>query len=141
MTIDVEVYGKSGCAQCNATKAKLSHYLKKHSLQDNVSLTFVDMGTPDGLAEGAFNVAFVPMFSKRVEQGDDAGLAKAEDALRRNAAELSAAQDEQLEGTHRIFRLDALGLGGHCPPAILFQIVVQAAIVLAAGIKVGQQVQ
>ena len=68
MTIDVEVYGKSGCAQCNATKAKLSHYLQKHSLQDSVKLTFVDMGTPDGLAEGAFNDVFnIPTTIVRAE--------------------------------------------------------------------------
>jgi len=54
----IDVYGKSGCAKCESTKAKLSHCLKKWAVEDSVTLEFVDLDTPDGLARGAFNDVF-----------------------------------------------------------------------------------
>jgi hypothetical protein len=55
MAIEVDVFGKEGCAQCQAAKAKFAHFLQKESLNGKVQLVFHDMGTPNGLAEGALH--------------------------------------------------------------------------------------
>ena len=54
MAYSVEVFGKENCAQCQAAKAKVTHYLTRQSLTGQVCLVFHDMGTVDGMAEGAF---------------------------------------------------------------------------------------
>ena len=51
----VSIFGKPGCAKCDTTKNKLSHFLSRWGIGDEVSLTFYDMSTPDGLAEGAYH--------------------------------------------------------------------------------------
>lgn len=50
----VDVFGKQGCALCQTTKNKISHFIEKWGCSDKVSLRFVDMETVDGFAEGAF---------------------------------------------------------------------------------------
>jgi len=50
----IEVFGRNGCALCESTKHKLSHFVEKWGHSAAVELTFVDMETEDGLAEGAF---------------------------------------------------------------------------------------
>ena len=50
----VEVFGKDGCAKCKAAKDKLTHYVTKQSLQQEVDLIFYDVETVDGMAESAF---------------------------------------------------------------------------------------
>jgi hypothetical protein len=54
----IDVYGKPGCARCESTKTKLTHFLKKWNAEDKVVLDFVDMQTPDGLARGVVNNVF-----------------------------------------------------------------------------------
>jgi len=49
------VFGKQGCAKCDTTKNKLRHFLTQWELDHNVSLTFHDLDTLDGRAEGAFH--------------------------------------------------------------------------------------
>ena len=57
----IEIYGKPGCAKCDTTKKKVNHFMDKWGLAKTVSVTFHDMTTPIGMAEGAFNdVANVP---------------------------------------------------------------------------------
>ena len=50
----ISIFGKTGCAKCSTTKHKLSHFLTAWELQEQVSLTFHDLETVDGRAEGAF---------------------------------------------------------------------------------------
>ena len=58
----LEVYGKQGCALCQTTKNKLSHFVAKWGCSDKVRIEFVDMETVDGLAEGAFrDVSDIPV--------------------------------------------------------------------------------
>jgi hypothetical protein len=59
--VAIQVFGKEGCAQCQAAKAKFTHYLTKRDLDGKVQLLFYDLGTVDGLAEGAFqDVSDIP---------------------------------------------------------------------------------
>ena len=51
----VKVFGKPGCEFCKTTMKKFETFLNRWKIdQQNVELTFFDMETVDGLAEGAF---------------------------------------------------------------------------------------
>jgi len=57
----IEVFGKENCAVCESTKRKLAHFLEKWGCADGVDMTFVNMDTVEGMAEGAFqDVSEVP---------------------------------------------------------------------------------
>jgi len=66
----IDVYGKPGCAKCESTKTKLTHFLRKWNAEDRIVLDFVDMETPDGLARGVINDVYdvVPV---TIVLGDD----------------------------------------------------------------------
>jgi len=49
-----EVFGKPGCAMCQSTKDKLAHLLAKGQAAGAIGLSFVDMNSIQGRAEGAF---------------------------------------------------------------------------------------
>ena len=49
-----EVFGKTNCGKCQGTKDKITHVLEKLALSERVGLSVVDMGTIEGMAEGAF---------------------------------------------------------------------------------------
>jgi len=51
----IKVFGKDGCAKCETTKNKLKHFIAKWDVKEKVDLDFHDMGTIDGMAEGAYN--------------------------------------------------------------------------------------
>lgn len=51
----IKVFGKKGCAKCDTTKNKFSHFLKKKNRLDSVELEFHDMDTIEGFAEGAYH--------------------------------------------------------------------------------------
>ncbi|MDD5746072.1 MAG: thioredoxin family protein [Candidatus Omnitrophica bacterium] len=51
----IKVFGKKGCAKCETTKNKLNHFITKWEVDNKVELTFHDMETVDGMAEGAYN--------------------------------------------------------------------------------------
>jgi glutaredoxin len=51
----VKIFGKSGCAKCDTTKNKLKHFIGKWEIDNKVELSFHDMDTVDGMAEGAYN--------------------------------------------------------------------------------------
>ena len=53
--MEVSIFGKPGCAKCETTKNKLSHFLARWGMLDKVSLRFFDMSTMDGMAEGAYH--------------------------------------------------------------------------------------
>ena len=55
--VNISVFGKQGCAKCQTTKRKLSHFLSEWELDHEVKLVFHDMETLDGRAEAAFHDA------------------------------------------------------------------------------------
>ncbi|MFH1825907.1 MAG: thioredoxin family protein [bacterium] len=71
MELDVKVFGKPGCEFCKTTMKKFETFFKRWSIDGNkVSLTFYDMETVDGLAEGAFySVTKIP--STVIERDDE----------------------------------------------------------------------
>ena len=67
----IDIYGRPGCAKCDSTKRKVNHFMNKWGLLDRVAVTFHDMSTPDGMAEGAFNdVLAVPTTIVRQTDSD-----------------------------------------------------------------------
>ncbi len=63
----IMLFGKQDCAKCESAKKKLSYFLAKWGMKNEVGLEFQDMDTVDGLAEGSFHdVIEVPVtFIKR----------------------------------------------------------------------------
>jgi len=57
----ITVFGKNGCAKCQTTKNKIKHFITKWEMDGKVDVTYHDMDTVDGMAEGAYNdVLHVP---------------------------------------------------------------------------------
>jgi glutaredoxin len=54
MKMKVKVFGKPGCEFCKTTMKKFKIFLELWKITDKVDLSFYDMETVDGLAEGAF---------------------------------------------------------------------------------------
>lgn len=53
--MEVKVFGKPGCEYCKTTMKKFETFFGRWNIdQSKVSLTFFDMETVDGMAEGAF---------------------------------------------------------------------------------------
>jgi hypothetical protein len=52
--MNVKVFGKPGCEYCKTTMKKFETFFTLWKIADKVSLSFYDMETVDGLAEGAF---------------------------------------------------------------------------------------
>ncbi len=52
--IRVKIYGKQDCDACKAAMEKISYFTRKWGWQERTSIEFIDMETPDGLAEGAY---------------------------------------------------------------------------------------
>jgi len=52
--MDIKVFGKPGCEYCKTTMKKFETFSRRWNLADVISLSFLDMETVDGLAEGAF---------------------------------------------------------------------------------------
>ena len=50
----IRVYGKQGCKLCKSAQKKLSHFLNKWGVGGEVDVTFLDMETEFGAAEGDF---------------------------------------------------------------------------------------
>lgn len=65
----VKVFGKPGCEFCKTTMKKFETFLNRWEIKpEEVGLTFFDMETVDGLAEGAFySVTKIP--STVIEKG------------------------------------------------------------------------
>ena len=71
MDIDIKVFGKPGCEFCKTTMKKFETFLARWGIRsDQVTLTFFDMETVDGMAEGAFySVTKIP--STVIEKAGD----------------------------------------------------------------------
>ena len=52
--IKVSVFGKKECDACKAAMEKLVYFREKWGSTDQADIGFIDVETPDGLAEGAF---------------------------------------------------------------------------------------
>lgn len=53
--MEIKVFGKPGCEFCKTTVKKFETFLKRWKIgSEQVQLSFLDMETVDGLAEGAF---------------------------------------------------------------------------------------
>lgn len=52
--VRIFIFGKQGCARCDTTKKKVSHFLNKWELDHKVEMVFHDLDTLHGRAEGAF---------------------------------------------------------------------------------------
>ena len=50
----ISIFGKEGCARCDTTKRKMTHFLNRWELDHKVEMVFHDLDTLDGRAEGAF---------------------------------------------------------------------------------------
>ncbi len=50
----IEIYGKQGCTLCESARKKVEHFLQRWDAARRVQLSFVDMETEDGAAEGDF---------------------------------------------------------------------------------------
>ncbi|MCX5725653.1 MAG: thioredoxin family protein [Candidatus Saganbacteria bacterium] len=54
--MEVKVFGKPGCEYCKTTMKKFETFFSRWNInKEKVALTFLDMETVDGLAEGAYN--------------------------------------------------------------------------------------
>lgn len=49
----VSIFGKNECDACKAAVEKIEYFTKKWE-RDDVAVEYIDMDTPDGLAEGAY---------------------------------------------------------------------------------------
>jgi len=68
--MEFEVYGKAQCAKCASTKDKLAHLIQRAEMVGQVGLSFVNVDTVQGMADGAFHdVHEVPTTILRSENG------------------------------------------------------------------------
>ena len=72
----IDVYGKPGCAKCESTKTKLTHFLKKWNMEGTVALDFVNMDTADGLTRGVVNDVYATIPVTIVLSDDERPLAR-----------------------------------------------------------------
>jgi glutaredoxin len=83
----IAVFGKQGCAKCKTTKNKLHHYVSRWNVDHQVQVTFHDLETLDGRAEGAFyDVNQIPLTVVELEGRPVArwdGVVPNSDALRK----------------------------------------------------------
>ena len=56
--MQIEVYGKKNCSLCDSAKKKISRFLDKWEMTDQVEVLFRDMETVEGAAEGDFYDVF-----------------------------------------------------------------------------------
>lgn len=69
--MEVKVFGKPGCEYCKTTMKKFETFFGRWSIDESkAKLSFFDMESVDGLAEGAFySVTKIP--STVIEQGSE----------------------------------------------------------------------
>lgn len=62
MNLEVKVFGKPGCEYCKTTLKKFETFFARWNIdQSKAKLSFFDMETVDGMAEGAFySVSKIP---------------------------------------------------------------------------------
>jgi hypothetical protein len=52
--IRVSVFGKKECDACKAAVEKVTYFSRKWGKAEETTIDFIDVETPDGLAEGAY---------------------------------------------------------------------------------------
>ena len=68
--IKVSVFGNKECDACKAAMEKIVHFSERWGKAEVTSIDFVDMETPDGLAEGAYRDVYdIPTVI--LEEGED----------------------------------------------------------------------
>jgi hypothetical protein len=68
--IRVSVFGKKECDACKAAMEKIVHFSDRWGKAEDTSIDFIDMETPDGLAEGAYRDVYdIPTVI--LEDGED----------------------------------------------------------------------
>ena len=50
----IKIFGKESCSLCQSAKKKISFFLAHWNFQDKIELTYYNLDTAEGLAEGAF---------------------------------------------------------------------------------------
>lgn len=59
--MEIQIFGKADCGRCEAAKKKVRFFIEKWGVDAQVPMTFFDMDTVNGRAEGAFcDVTEVP---------------------------------------------------------------------------------
>lgn len=53
--MEIDIFGKEGCTKCETAKDRLKTFLSERSLTNKIQLSYFDMESVDGMAEGAFN--------------------------------------------------------------------------------------
>ena len=68
--MEIQIFGKDGCERCEQAKKKVGFLVEKWGVGAQVPVTFFDMDTVAGRAEGAFyDVVDIP--TTLVLEGDD----------------------------------------------------------------------
>jgi hypothetical protein len=52
--IRVSIFGKKECDACKAAMEKVTYFSRKWGKTEETTIDFIDVETPDGLAEGAY---------------------------------------------------------------------------------------
>ncbi len=53
--MQVKIFGRTDCPRCNKARQKLSTFFAEKNLSSQVKVSFFDVETPDGLAEGLWH--------------------------------------------------------------------------------------
>lgn len=56
--MELKVFGRPTCQVCKQAIEKINYFLEKWEYNKSISLTYFDMDTVDGLAEGAYYEVF-----------------------------------------------------------------------------------
>ena len=52
--MEIQLFGKQNCGKCESTKKKLHHFVSKYAGEGSVAVSFFDLDSMDGMAEGMF---------------------------------------------------------------------------------------
>ena len=66
----IKIFGKESCDLCQSAKKKIAFFLAHWNMSEKVEVTYFDMDSPQGLAEGAFyDVGKIPTIIAEKEDG------------------------------------------------------------------------
>ena len=66
----IKIFGKESCSLCQSAKKKISFFLAHWNVSNQVEVTYFDMDTAEGLAEGAYyDVGKIPTIIAEREDG------------------------------------------------------------------------
>ncbi len=59
--MQIKIFGKKTCSACKSAREKFEFFLNRWKISDRARITFYDLDTIDGLAEGSYyNVREIP---------------------------------------------------------------------------------